>query len=280
MGASSYNCDNKEELISKPINASKQGPGIPEKINFNNDARFFMVFDILGDIERTGPHLWQIERDRLEDVKNHVLDLMLMVRILRKYLPDELDYEKINDYILLHDLPEVITGDITKFEGVSNEEIKRVTGIAIEYLGETFGDVLDIRGILEDYEARVDLESKVVNMLDKVHSSTTFMKYESEKHVDMDDSRIIPELRNNPFVVDKIAEGKDLADIFYEFHIRAVNFSDEECCKYGISREYADSIVTVIRGFADEMYAQKVSRTLLDGKKHFPQKAMIYNRNN
>lgn len=246
--------------------------------NFKKDVKFFMVFDILGDTERTGPHLWQIERFRLEDVKNHVLDLQLMVRILRKYLPDNLDYEKINDYILLHDLPEAITGDITRFEGVSSEEIKRVTNLAIAYLGETFGDVMDVYKILTDYEGRVDLESKVVNMIDKIHSSTTFIKYESENHVDMDNPNIIPELRQHPFVVEKIAEGKDLADIFFEFHMRAVNISDEECEKYGISREDADSIVRAIYGFSSEMYEQKLNGTLLDTKKDFPQKAMVYNR--
>ena len=247
--------------------------------NFKDDVKLFMVFDILGDTERTGPHLWQIERFRLEDVKNHVLDLMLMVRILRKYLPGDLDYNRISDYILCHDLPEAITGDITKFEGVSSEEIKRVTELAIQYLGETFSGVMDVKGIIDDYEARVDLESKIVNMLDKLHSSTTFIKYESEKHVDMDDPRIIPELRQIPFVVKDIEDGLDLADIFFKFHMKAVNISDDECEKYGISREYADSIVTAIRGFGNEMYSQKVNRTLLDTKKEFPQKAMVYNRN-
>ena len=249
------------------------------KYNFKKDVKLFMVFDILGDIERTGPHLWQIERFRLEDVKNHVLDLLLMVRILKKYFPENLDYEKINDYILCHDLPEAITGDITKFEGVSSEEIKRVTALAIDYLDDAFKDVMDVGSIIRSYEAREDLESKVVNMLDKLHSSTTFIKYESESHVDMDDPRIIPELRQHPFVVEKINEGKDLADIFFEFHMKAVNISDEECEKYGISRDQADSIVNAIRGFGNEIYEQKQNGTLLDTKDGFPQKAMIYNRN-
>lgn len=247
--------------------------------NFKDDVKLFMVFDILGDTERTGPHLWQIERFRLEDVKNHILDLLLMVRILRKYLPDNLDYDKITDYIICHDLPEAITGDITKFEGVSNDEIKRVTTLAIEYLGDRFKGVMDVGEILRHYEGRVDLESKIVNMLDKLHSSTTFIKYESESHVDMDDPRIIPELRQHPFVVEKINAGYDLADIFFEFHMKSVNISDEECIKYGITSETRDGIVNAIRGFANEIYSQKVNGTLLDVKSNFPQKAMIYNRN-
>ena len=247
--------------------------------NFNSEVKLFMIFDILGDTERTGPLLWKIERKRLEDVKNHILDLLLIARIIRRYLPERLNYDKIYDYIICHDLPEAITGDITKFEGVSSEEIKRVTNIAIEYLANNFGHILDLGTILNNYENKVDIESKVVHMIDKVHSSTTFIKYQSEQDVDMNNPEIIPELRNHPFVVKKIADGKDLADIFFEFHMKSVNITDEECTKYGISREEANKIVNVIKAFANELYNQKLDGTLLDAKKAFPQTAMKYNRN-
>ncbi len=247
--------------------------------NFKNDVKLFMVFDILGDTERTGPNLWQINRFRLEDIKDHILDLTLIARILKKYLPDNIDYDKINDYILCHDLPEAITGDITKFEGVSSEEIKRVTALAIDYLSEQFKDVMDLRNILTNYEEKTDLESKIVNMIDKVHSSTTFIKYQSEQDIDMDNPNIIKALRNHPFVVEKINAGYDLADIFFEFHMKSVSFTDEELQKYNITREDADIIVKAILGFATELYNQKQNKTLLNVKDNFPKEAMIYNRN-
>ena len=247
--------------------------------NFNNEVKLFMIFDILGDTERTGPLLWQIKRKRLEDVKNHILDLLLIARILRNHFPKILDYDKMYDYIICHDLPEAITGDITKFEGVSNEEIKRVTSLAIDYLKDKFENILDFDNILNNYENRVDIETKVVHMIDKVHSSIAFIKYQSEKSVDMDDENIIPELRNHPFVVEKIKEGKDLADIFYEFHMKAVIITDEECNRYGISRVDADKIVESIRAFAEELYNQKLIGTLLNARDDFPIDAMKYNRN-
>ena len=67
--------------------------------NFQKEVKLFMIFDILGDTERTGPHLWQIKRERLEDVKNHILDLLLIYRIIKQHLPQELDYNKIIDII-------------------------------------------------------------------------------------------------------------------------------------------------------------------------------------
>jgi 5'-deoxynucleotidase YfbR-like HD superfamily hydrolase len=247
--------------------------------NFNKEVKLFMVFDILGDTERTGPLLWKINRKRLEDVKNHVLDLLLMVRILRKYLPSSLNFDRIDDYIICHDLPEAITGDITKFEGVSGEEIERVTNIAIQYLSTTFGGVLDFSDVLNGYENKVDIEAKVVNMLDKIHSSTTFIKYQSEQNIDMDNQNIISDLRNHPFVVKKIAEGKDLADIFFEYHLKAVNFTDAEVERYGISSEDTNRIVNVIRTFATEIYNQKSNGAWSNVKEDFPPEAMKYNRN-
>ena len=246
--------------------------------NFNDDVKLYMVFDILGDIVRSGPQLWHIERERLEDVKNHVLDLLLIYRLLEKYLPNFLDGNKIRDYVLCHDLPEAITGDITRFEGISDEEIERVTKIAIDYLAKRFGNVMDLESILNSYESRVDIESKVVHMIDKVHSAIAFIKYQSEKNIDMDDPRIIKILRNHPFVVKKIAEGCDLADIFYQFHRQALLITDEECLRYGISRQDADEIVAVIRGFAEELYNQKVNCTLLGAEKEFPSEAMKYRK--
>ena len=247
--------------------------------NFKDDVKLFMVFDILGDTERTGPHLWQVDRFRLEDVKNHVLDLLLLVRILKKYLPDNLDYNKLSDYILCHDLPEAITGDITKFEGVSDDEIRRVTDLAISYLEERFNGSMNIGQIIRDYEGRVDLESKIVKMLDSLHSSTTFIKYESERHIDTENPNIIPELRQMPFVSERIEAGYDVADIFFEFHMNKISFSEDEREKYGISNDDANKIANAIRGFGYEIYSQKVNGTLSDVKKDFPAKAMIYNRN-
>lgn len=247
--------------------------------DFNKQVRLFMVFDILGDTERSGPVLWKIDRKRLEDIKNHVMDLILIVRLLRKYLPETLDFDKINDYILCHDLPEAITGDITRFEGVSSSEIERVNGLAIDYLSDVYKDVMDFRTIFDNYENRVDIESKVVNMVDRVHSATTFIKYQSENNVDMDKEGILPALRNHPFVVEKISEGKDIADMFFDFHMTYVSMSDEECEQYRISRESGTRIVDVISAFANEFYNQKLNGTLLDVKSDFPKDAMIYNRN-
>lgn len=246
--------------------------------DYENEVKLFMIFDILGDTVRRGPLLWHVKRKRIEDVKNHILDLLLIIRILRRHFPTNIDFNKIYDYIICHDLPEAITGDITKFEGVSEDEREKVTKIAIKYLEDKFNSILDLGVMLNNYEKRIDIESKIVNMIDKVHAATTFIKYQSESNIDVNNPKIIPELKSNIFIKERISEGKDLGDILYEYHIRSVNISEDEMKKYQISKNDADKIVNVIKAFAYEIYSQKKNKTLLNVKNDFPKLAMKYNK--
>ena len=245
---------------------------------FETEVKLFILFDILGDTVRSGMIQWKIERKRLEDIKNHILDLILIAKILERYISDYVDINKVIEYIIIHDLPEAITGDITKFEGVSDEEIDRVNNLAIEYIIENFSHIMNFKELFDKYESKADLESKVVKMIDKVHSASTFIKYQAEKDIDMNKDGIMDSLRHHPFVEKRINEGYDLADIFYEFHIKAVAFSDTELDKYSINRETADKIVFAIKGFADELYKQKWNGSLLAIRDELPENAMVYNK--
>lgn len=244
-----------------------------------NEVKLFMIFDILGDTKRSGPVLWCVDRERLEDIKDHILDLLLIARILKNKLDKYINYDKLYDYIICHDLPEAITGDITKFEGVSGEEIDRVTEIAIDYLDNLFNGIIDIKRLINEFDNSSTLEAKVAKMIDKVHSATTFIKYQTEKNIDVNNPKIIKELRYIPFVDEKINEGMDVADIFYEYHRQAVMISEEERVRYNLSIDDANIIVNTILGFIDEFYKEKKNKTLLNNKNYFPKEAMVYNRN-
>ena len=237
-------------------------------------AKYFLTYDMMGDLKRSGPVLWRIKRSRTEDVKDHTLDLIVMIKLIKPYLPSNIDMSKMIDYALFHDNEEVITGDITAFEGVSSEEKKRVNGIAMKYLISEYGDIINIGDSLEDFEELKDIEAKIVYMLDKVSASITFLKYDYEQKVDMDNPDVIESLRNNPGVVELKKQGLSLGEIFYVWHLRKVNFSDTELVKYHISRETADSIVNVIKAFMAAIFEQiKDLSQIVDD---FPKEAMIY----
>lgn len=240
------------------------------------EAKYYVIYDKLGDKERKGPLLWKIKRKRTEDIKDHVCDLIAMIRLLSPYLPGNIDTLKMIDYAFNHDLEEVITDDITAFEGVSSEEKDRVNGIAMVYLTRELNDILNFEESSNNFESKADLEAKIVYMLDKVNSSIPFLKYDFESQVDMDNKEIIESLRCHPEVIRLRNEGYQLGEIFYIFHLRSVKFTDEELVKYGITREEADKITDAIKKLmASIKYQLEHIKEIED---EFPPEAMIYRR--
>ena len=238
------------------------------------EAKLYLIFDMLGDLKRSGPIQWQIDRFRTEDIKDHVFDLILMSKLLKPYLPSYVDTNRMIDYAIIHDLEEVITGDITTFEGITKEEKDRVNKIAMNYLIKEYGDLININSLFNDFENSVDIEAKTLHMLDKVNSSIAFLKYDSEKKVDMDNPKIIECLRNNPGVVKLKNEGLSLGEIFYRWHLKSVKFDCEELYKYNISDEDANKIVNAIKSLMSAIHDQ--IKNIDDIKADFPKEATLY----
>ena len=240
----------------------------------NKEAKLYVLFDMLGDLVRSGSLQWKINRFRTEDVKDHVVDLILMTKLLKPYFPSYINTDKMTDYAIVHDLAEVITGDITTFEGVTKEEKERVNRLAIRYLIDEYGDVLNIENILNDYESQIDIEAKTLHMLDKVNSSIPFLKYDSENKVDMDNPEIIECLRTNPGVVKLKNEGLSLGEIFYVLHLKSVNITEDERIKYNISKDDADTITNAIKTFMEQTKSNIQHAYAI--KEEFPKEATLY----
>ncbi len=238
------------------------------------ETRLYLILDMLGDLKRSGPIQWQVDRSRTTDIKDHVFDLIVKIKFLKPYLPEFIDTEKMIDYAIVHDLAEVITGDITTFEGVTKEEKVRVERIATNYLISEYGNIMNYEKLINNFYDLGDIEAKILHMLDKVSSSIEFMKYDYEHKVDMDNPLIVESLRTNPGVVKLKEQGLSLGEIFYVWHLKAVSFTEEEIKKYNISREDANKIEDVIKTFMSVLKNQ--ISNLNEVTDEFPAEAMPY----
>ena len=237
-------------------------------------ARLYLIFDMLGDMERSGPLLWHVNRERLEDIKDHVFDIIAMDKILEPYMPVHINHERIIDLALVHDLEEVLTGDITGFEGVSKEEKDRVNQIAIDYLVENFGRLLPFKKLFYEFENNTTIEAKICHIFDKVQSILPFAKYDQEQLIAMDNPLIIESLRKLPLIENGRKEGKTLSELFYDYHIKSINITDEEVELYHITRAEADSICAVIKRFIDDVIVQ--TKNIRQIKEEFPENAGVH----
>jgi putative hydrolases of HD superfamily len=100
-----------------------------------------------------------------ESVAGHSWGVSWLVLLL---LPDDLNRERALAYAVLHDIPEVRTGDITPSDGVPAHEKARREQSAFEHLASLTPKAVYLHEVWQDYEKRVDAEADFVHQLDKL----------------------------------------------------------------------------------------------------------------
>lgn len=110
-----------------------------------------------------------------ETDSHHSFSLALIAYQLAKLYAPELDAHKILLYALVHDLPELITGDIVTLTATA-EELEEKARLDIQALGKTTEKLKaapDIVAALKRYEAKADNEALFVYWVDKIATIPT-----------------------------------------------------------------------------------------------------------
>ena len=111
-----------------------------------------------------------------ESVADHSWGVALLVLML---LPDPLNMERALKYAVLHDLPEVRTGDPTPQDPITKEEKSGAERKAIEV---AFPQLL---ASWEAYEAQADPEARFVRQLDRLDMALQAVLYAERANTDL-----------------------------------------------------------------------------------------------
>ena len=97
-----------------------------------------------------------------------------MAMLATQLCPEHLNLQRVLELCILHDVAEVIVGDITPHDGVTADEKHRLEVEAIEKMGIVAED------IFAEYEQQETEESKFVRYLDKLDMALQAEIYEGQ----------------------------------------------------------------------------------------------------
>jgi putative hydrolase of HD superfamily len=97
-----------------------------------------------------------------------------MAMLATQLCPDELNLQRVLELCILHDVAEVVVGDITPHDNISPDEKHRLESEAVELMG------INASEIFAEYEAQDTPESKFVRYLDKLDMALQAEIYESQ----------------------------------------------------------------------------------------------------
>ena len=90
---------------------------------YKNVLNFYKDYIKLEQVLRKGWLMCNVPADRIESVADHTLQLIMLANVLTKEFNLQYDEHKLTEMLMVHDLGEVIVGDISEVE--DNREIKK-----------------------------------------------------------------------------------------------------------------------------------------------------------
>lgn len=133
------------------------------------------IIEILGkfkELKRTGWVRKKIENP--ESVADHCFGISLLALLLA---PEELDFGRCMKMAVVHDLAEVYVGDITPYDGISEEEKAKNEEAAMVRIAEEI-NFSDIVRWFREYEDGETPEARFVKNIDKLESAVQAVYYQ------------------------------------------------------------------------------------------------------
>ncbi|KAF2455071.1 HD domain-containing protein [Lineolata rhizophorae] len=158
---------------------------LPERPQPNAESPlpFFHVLERLKTTKRAGWRRFGI--DHGESISDHMYRMSIITMLAPPALAARLDIPRCTKMALVHDMAELLVGDITPVDKVPKEEKSRRETATMDYLcGGLLGgwsgglQAEDIRAIWQEYEDDRTEEAKFVHDVDKMELLLQMVEYE------------------------------------------------------------------------------------------------------
>jgi putative hydrolase of HD superfamily len=139
---------------------------------FKSALQFYLLATQLKNKVRSGwdENHWHISLKRIESVAEHVYGTCILAMGLYSEFEMDLDLLKILKMLVLHEIGEVIIGDITPFDNISAEEKLQIEHEAMDCV---LGDLIvkdEYKALLVEFDEKKTIEAKFAFHCDKMEA--------------------------------------------------------------------------------------------------------------
>lgn len=192
-----------------------------------NVVKYYVLCNKLKNLIRTGWKEWNVQADRLESVAEHVYSVqMLAIAMKSEFGYPEVDLNKVLHMLAVHELEEILIGDLTLFQ-ISKEEKDLIGHQAIEKVTEGLLAKDEIRALILEFDQRKTLDAKFAYFCDKLECDLQSKIYSEQAKVDL---TIDSQMHNSAFldasIQNSLAEGKSFGEMWLEFGRGRYNYDE------------------------------------------------------
>ena len=89
-----------------------------------NVVKYYAICNRLKNVIRKGWKLWNVQRDRLESVAEHIFSTQMLAIAMKHEYQYDVDIMNVVFMLAIHELGEAIIDDLTQFEINENDKEK------------------------------------------------------------------------------------------------------------------------------------------------------------
>lgn len=185
--------------------------------NAESFLRFYLLATNLKNTLRQGPIYWNVQAERFESVAEHIYDTCILAISIYSQFRINIDIEKVLMMLIIHELEEIVIGDITPIDKVTDEEKKEMGKKAVLSVLEGFKDKEEIINLTNEFNERKTPEAAFAHLCDKLDFDIQMKLYSDKGKIPFEPDNNNP-IYNDERIKKMIEDGATCAnDIFYNY---------------------------------------------------------------
>ena len=188
--------------------------------HIKNAMRFYLLATKLKYRIRSGwdEKHWNVSKERIESIAEHVYGTCILAISLDSEFQLNMNMEKVLKMLTIHEIGEVLIGDITPFDKITLEEKEQMEHIAMKNVLGNLINKEELFSLLIEFDEHITKEGKFAYLCDKIEAVIQAKVYQ-----DMGCQHSINDQKNNvvfnsPKIAKIIEDGAQTAfDIWYEW---------------------------------------------------------------
>ena len=149
-----------------------------------NVFEFYMLCNKLKNVVRSAWTIWNVKRDRLESIAEHVFGVQMLALAMYSEYDYDIDIKKVIYMLAIHEIGETVIGDITQFD-MSKEEKEKLEHKAVHNILNGLLDGEEIEKIFLEFDSHNTKESLFAFECDKLECDLQAKLYDMEHCVDL-----------------------------------------------------------------------------------------------
>ena len=188
----------------------------------SNVIEFYVLCNKLKDVIRTGWKDWNVQRDRIESVAEHIYGVQMLAIAIKSEYKYDVDLKKVIFMLAIHELEEIEIGDLTQFQ-IDKEEKKKIGHKAVEKILNPLADKEEIMSLVLEFDERKTKEALFAHYCDKLECDIQSKLYDEEGTVDVNDQDNNPTSKD-PIVRKFLDSGDSFSEMWMKFGLEKYDY--------------------------------------------------------